>query len=672
MHYELLRDLVLVMGTSLISVILLGRLKVPTLVGFLAAGIVIGPGGFGLVKEMHSVEQLAEIGVVFLLFTIGLQFSVSDLLNLKRYVLLGGSLQMGATIAVVTVAGLAFAMSAREATYLGAMVAMSSTAILLRLLTERGEVGAPHGRFDLGVAIFQDLAVIPLILFLPLWAGTGADTGSALVTLGRTAGLLLALFIAARFLFPWFLERIVRTKSREAFTLATLLGALGTAWLCSQMGVSLSLGAFLAGIVLADSAYAHQVLSEVTPLKDALSSLFFASVGMFVDPMLWVREPALSLGLVAATIVIKVLVAAGAARLLGLSRRAALLGGVGLAQIGEFSFVMAILGGAKEVGLFPDAYRPQFFSVAVLSMAATPFLLRLASAWCDRRGMKLVEAVRPAAGGGAAAAGHDGDGHAGGGHGAGLGVEDHVIVVGYGVSGRNVTRVLQRHHVHHVVLEMNPATVRRLKGEVEHIQYGDATQEETLRHAGVSDARVLVVAIPDPAAARQIVAVSRKLRPDLVILVRTRLVAEVEPLRRLGAQDVVAEEFETSLELAGRVLSAYGVSDRVVAREKGSIRRERYGMLLDGAPLPPPGDDLDALLGELDVATLVVGAGSKAAGRSLREIDLRRETGVTVLVMSREGRTTANPDPDAGLAAGDLLTVLGTQEQLGAARGLLE
>ncbi len=666
-HGGLLRDLVLVMGACLLSVIALGRLKVPTLVAFLVAGLVIGPGGLRLVHDRASIDAISEIGVVFLLFTIGLQFSVSDLLQLKRYVLLGGSVQVALTALLVTGAALAGGIAFRQASFLGVMVAMSSTAILLRLLTDRGEVGAPHGRFGLGVCILQDLLVVPLILFLPMWAGgEQAAPAEAWGALARTGGLLAAIFLGARFLFPWFLERIVRAKSREAFTLATLLGALGTAWLCGQAGVSLSLGAFLAGIVLADSAYAHQVLSEITPLKDALSSLFFASVGMFVQPAVWVEAPLLSVGLIVGTLAVKVGAAAAAAALLGLSRRATLLGAVGLAQIGEFSFVLALMGGGA-VGLFPDAYRPQFFSVAVLTMAATPFLLRLVAGWTALRHEQALERLAGAGGEGAAA--HPAGG--GGGHGAGLSLSDHVIVVGYGVSGRNVTRVLARHGVHHVVVEMNPATVRRIQQEVEHVFYGDATQEEVLRHAVIGEARVLVIAIPDPAATRQIVAMAKKLRPDLFVVVRTRLVAEVEPLRRLGATSVVPEELETSLELAGRALAAFGVPERVVAREKGAIRREGYGVLLQQAPGLGGAPELEDLLAELDMTYVALGPGAPVAGRTLRELDLRGRTGATVVAIQRAGSSLANPGADTRLVEGDVVAAVGSREQVLALRALL-
>jgi CPA2 family monovalent cation:H+ antiporter-2 len=667
------RDLVIVMAACLGAVMALRSAKVPTLVAFLAAGIVIGPGGLKLVTSEANIAQLGEIGVVFLLFTIGLQFSIRDLLQMKRLALLGGGLQVGLTMLATTIVGVACGMDVAHASFLGALLAMSSTAILLRLLEESGETASPHGRFMLAVLIFQDLAVVPIMLFLPLWGGGGGqDASQAWILLGKTLGLLAALFLTARFVFPWLLERVVGMRSREAFTLATLLGAMGTAWLCGEVGVSLALGAFLAGIVLAESPYAHQVMSEITPLRDALGCLFFASVGMLVEPKAWLEAPLLTLGLLGAVLLLKIVPAFATARFLGLSTRSALPGAFGLAQVGEFSLVLAGLGAAA--GVFDTRHQPAFLSVAVLSMALTPLLLRLAP-----RLAAALHGRRAAASASHAGApddahgshGGQGGGH-GGGHGGGLALEDHVIVVGYGVTGRNVTRFLQRHGVHHVVLELNPATVKRIRGEVEHVMYGDATQEGALVYAGVRGARVLVVAVPDPAGARQIVAVARKLRPDLVILARTRLVAEVDALRRLGAQDVVPEEFETSLELAGRVLAAYGVSDRIVAREKGEVRRERYALLLEGAPPPPPAEDLDTLLAEVDVATFAALASSPVVGRSLRDLDLRRRLGVTVLAVTRGGASTPNPDPSLAIAAGDLLAVMGRPEQLRDLRLLLE
>ena len=266
---------------------------------------------------------------------------------------------------------------------------------------------------------------------------------------------------------------------------------------------------------------------------------------------------------------------------------------------------------------------------------------------------------------------HAEGGPGGGGHGGGLALEDHVIVVGFGVSGRNVTRVLQRHSVHYVVLEMNPATVRAIRGEVEHVAYGDATQEEVLRHAGLLSARVLVVAIPDPAATRQIVAVAKKLRPDLFVVVRTRLVAEVEPLRRLGATSVVPEELETSLELAGRALAAFGVPERVVAREKGNMRREGYGLLLQQALGSGGAPELDDLLAELDLTYVALAGGSPGVGRSLQELDLRRLTGATVVAIQRAGRALPNPGPETRLEAADVVAALGDREQVLALRRAL-
>lgn len=646
---SLLRDIVLVMAASLVAVGLLGRLRVPSVVCFLLAGLLVGPNGFGLIDSEESSRQLGEIGVVFLLFTVGLQFSVSELLRLKAYVLLGGGLQILLTVALVAVPATLLGLTLGQATFLGYMVAQTSTTVLLRVLGDRGEVEAPHGRFGLGVSIAQDLSVVPAILFLPLWAGTAVDVGAAWSGLGLTAVKLAGLAVGARFFIPWFLERVVRTRSREAFTLATLVGALGTAWLCGLVAGSASMGAFIAGIVLAGSPYAHQVLSEITPLKDALSSLFFASVGMMLVPMAWVQAPLLSVGLVAGAIGVKLFTGALPALALRLGPRGMVLGAAGVAQVGEFSFVLAKAG--SEQGLFPEMLETQFVSVAVLSMALAPYVMRALASVADRRGLRAAETSE----GGA----------------SGTVLTDHVILVGYGVTGRNVGRVLLRHKVPLAVIDLNPSTVRELRAQVGHVAYGDATQEGMLLHMGMADARALVIAIPDPAAARQIVAVARKMRPDVYIAVRTRLLAEVDALRALGAQDVVSEEFETSLELAGRALAAYGVSDRLVAREKATIRRERYASLLDGAVPPVPAEDLDALLAEADVSTLAVPPGSALVGRSLRSLDLRRQTGAMVIALTRDGSTTANPDPDLPLAAGDLLAVMGLPESVRAVRSLV-
>ena len=653
-HLPLLFELVVVMGVSLLVAGSAKLLRVPTVVGFLLAGVLIGPGGLELIQDRHNIEVLAEIGVVFLLFTIGLKFSVSELLNMKVMVLGVGGLQVAITVAVVAVIAGLVGQDARPAVFLGTLAALSSTAIVLRLLEERGDIHAPHGRLILAVLIFQDLAVIPMMLFVPLLSGESTSTTGALFALLESVALMGVILVAARWLYPRVLRQVVRTRSRELFVLTSLFVVLGTAWAAGLAGISLALGAFLAGIMISESEYSLQILTEISPLRDAFASLFFISVGMLVDPSRWWVDPVHTVTLVGAVVLVKTLVVLVLALLFGFGFRVATLAGLGLAQIGELSFVLASEGAGH--GLIDGALYQDFLSISVLTMALAPFALHLSPrlaghaqrmAWLEqylyrRRGM--LEAGRDEA----------------------PALSGHVIVVGYGVNGRNVVDALRRLGVAYVVSEMNPRTVTALRGQGEAIHYGDATRPEVLSHLGVERARVLVVTIADAASSRQICAAARRMSDALVILVRTRFVSDVDDLLRLGANEVVPEELETSLELAGRVMAAYGIGQRAREREKDLIRQERSGLRPQEETTGP--GTLRALLAEGDLSELDVSEGSHAVGRTLRELDLRGAANVLVVAIERDGKIHTSPAPDQPLAAGDTLYLWGKPPDLVRAR----
>ncbi len=660
-----LRDLVAVLGVSLAVIFALRRARVPTVAALLLAGVLLGPGGLGLVRDRHSLETVAEVGVALLLFTIGLKLSLRDLLSLRGLVLGAGGLQVALSVAAGAFAAALGGFPAGQSLFFGCLLAMSSTAIVLRLLDERGETDAPHGRFGLSLLVFQDLAVVPMMLALPLLGGArGATWERAALTVLASLAMVAAIVACARVLFPRFLGLVVRARSRELFTLSTLLVVLGTAWLGSRAGVSLALGAFLAGLVVADSEYAQQMLAEMVPLRDAFGSLFFVSVGMLLDPSLWWREPLATAGLGAAVVLGKAVIVGLAALAFGLGPRVAVLAGLGLAQIGEFSFILARAGAGH--GLIGGEVYQRFLAVSVLTMVLTPFAALLAARLApltDRIGWLRALAVR----------GDRSDRLGGGraGEAVAAAATDHVVVVGYGLNGRNVARVLRRLGVACVVLELNPVNVRAARADGETALYGDATSRDVLARAGIARARVLVVAIADAPSARQVVAVARVAAPRLKILVRTRYLGEVEPLYRIGADEVVPEEFETSLELAGAAMAAYGAPSRVVEREMARIRGERYDLLAAGGRAVRPQAPLASLLGAADLAEVTVPAGGPADGVTLRALDLRGQAGASVVAVEREGAVTGNPAPDHRLGAGDVVYLWGQPEQIAAARSLL-
>ena len=675
----ILQDLVVVLVASLATVYVLRRLRVPIIVGFIVAGVVIGPGGLSLIEDIHSIELMAEIGVTLLLFTIGLKFSVRELFSMKWFSLTAGGAQLVVTIlATVLLLGAFFDFSLQQVIFLGMLVALSSTAIVLRILESRGESYTVHGRFVLGVLIFQDLAVVPLMLVtLLLGKGGGGDWQDIGLTLLESLVFIVALLVVARFLYPWLMEQVVRTRSREIFILTTILVALGTAWLGSRFGFSLPLGAFLAGIVISESEYSHQILAEITPLTDIFNSIFFVSIGMLVVPSLWIDDPLLFAGLTVAVIVLKALVVGLIALASGFGTRVSVLAGIGLAQIGEFSFVLASAGLVQ--GLMDGELFSQFLTVSVVTMALTPLLMLLAAATAERvphgAWMERLAAGTAVSGEETGTTGKgrfhrprflrdsivaqapDADA-----------VEDHVVIVGYGVNGRNVARVLRQIGVHYIVLELNPHTVREGRDQGDEIYYGDAARAQVLRHAGIERARVLIIAIADPSLSRQIVSLARKANPSLKIIARTRFISEAEELYKLGADEVIPEEFETSLELAGIVMSAYGAAERIIEKEKAAIRSERYALLCQDECPPARPQMLTALLSAEDLEHMELAAEQPAVGRAIAETRLRTLTGATIIAVEREGKLIMNPAPDFELAAGDVLFLFGKQEELEAAR----
>lgn len=685
----ILEQLVLVLSACLVGVYLLRKVRVPAVVAFLLTGIVLGPGALNLVQDRDTIEVMAQVGLVFLLFSIGLRFSLEELWQLRWLVLGAGALQVAATLGATAILARLAGIEPPQAIFLGFLLASSSTAIVLRVLEEHGEGPTPHGRLMLGVLIFQDLAIIPMMLLVPVLAqAEQVSYATAAWTLAKSAFAVALIITAARFLIPWIMERIVRTRSRELFTFTAVLVVLGTAYFAERIGLSLALGALLAGIVISESQYSHQVLAEVAPLRDALSSLFFISIGLLLDPGIWLEHPWLSLGLVAGTLLLKALIVIAIALLFGQGIRVAVLAGLGLAQVGEFSFVLAqtglpmgLLDGAGGAAAtasqapLPTPSYQLFLTVSVLTMALTPLVMmfspaiservqtsqRLLRAW--RRGHRKGSwpaGLRPAAAAAPKAA-----------EPAGETLTRHVIIVGYGVNGRNVARVMRQMRVRFVVVELNPVTIRSLREQGEPVIYGDATQQEILLRAGVLDARVLLVAIPDPRAARQIVSIARGMTRNLTIVVRTRFVAEVDKLHELGASEVVPEEFETSIAMVGRVMAIYGASERMIEQQEELLRGEHYQALRTEEVRAIRSPALREMLAKADFAEITLAPHAPAVGATIKALDLRGRTGASIMGISRGKQIISNPGSDFTLEAGDAVGVLGSPEEVAAAREYL-
>ncbi len=658
---QLFGDLLIILLVSVPVAFICLRLKLPLLVGLMLTGIAIGPYAFGLIKDIDAIEQLAEIGVMLLLFTIGLEFSLRRLAEMKRLVLLGGGLQIVLTIAVTAGAAFFFGRSINQAIFFGFLVALSSTAIVLNSYIERNEVDSPHGRAGIAILLFQDISIVFMLLAIPLLGGEDiVSFTSILLRLGGSLLALAVLVLAAWFLLPKLLTQVAQLRSTEAFLLTVVLLCLGMSWVTSHFGLSLALGAFIAGMVLADSEYSHQVTSEVLPFRDVFNSVFFVSIGMLLSLSALVANIVPVIMLVIGLIFVKALIVWAIVRILGYPQRIATMTGLGLAQIGEFSFVLAKTG--QGASLLSEGDYQTFLAASIISMIATPFLIAMA----PRIGVFVQSLFKD--GSAADVENSEDDIHLT----SSGGLQEHVIIVGYGLNGRNLARVLRAVGVPYVIIELDATVVRRAKGKGEKINFGDATRREVLLHAGVEQAWALVLAMSDRAAARRTVDLGRKLSEKLHIIVRTTYVAEITELYELGANEVIPEEFETSIEIFSRVLHRYGTPRRTIEQQIARIRQQGYEMLRSAAspamPINAPAVDLYGASTE----TIVLGEGSPVLGQNLGELDLRGQSGATVIAVVSGGNTVISPGANHKLCEGDTIVLLGAPENISGALSIIQ
>ncbi|MCE2539885.1 MAG: cation:proton antiporter [Acidobacteria bacterium] len=654
-----LRDLAIIAGLALPVVALAHRLHLPPLAGFLVVGVLIGPSGTALIPDPEAVAALSEIGVVLLLFEIGLELSLSDVLRWGRSVAIAGGAQMAGMLALAVAAGTALDIPLGRVLFYGALVAMSSTAAVTKLYADRGELDTPHGREAVSILLFQDLCIVPIMALLPLLAGTAGRPGapSVWVQLLVSLGAMVALVVGGRFAVRWTLDRVVSERNRDLFTLCVGFFAIGTALVSAAAGFSLAIGAFLAGLIISESEYGQQALSDVIPFRVLFSGVFFTSIGMLLDLSLLVEQPLLVVGAAVSIVALKTVVATGAIMLRGRPLDISLRSGLGLAQVGEFSFVLAAAG--LPLGLFAGDDYQTFLSVAALSLMATPFLIGSARRLAEAAATRLAGAARRAAGGNA----DDGDMDV-------AGYRDHAVVIGYGLAGRYLARMLRAAGIRCAVIDQNLDLVRQARADGVPAVYGDGTRHALLERVAGAHARIIVFAIPSSTEERRGVAAARELAPAARIVVRTRYVRAIDELQRLGADAVVVEEFEASLELFKRALEGYEIPAGRIAHELDAVRSEHYGLLRGTAA---PDLALNALqhLGIHDALELVeVEAGSRAIGENARTLDLRRRTGAIQVAVVRDGAPIYRRDDAFRYASGDTAILVGDREALGTAAAL--
>ncbi|MEJ5301742.1 MAG: monovalent cation:proton antiporter-2 (CPA2) family protein [Thermodesulforhabdaceae bacterium] len=658
MELEFLRSLVLIFGISAAVVFVLDKLKIPSIVGFLISGALLGPHCFGFIKDVHEVELLAEIGVILLMFTIGLEFSLKNLILMRRDILGGGTLQVVLTTTVTFLISFFYLDQKLEVSiFNGFLVALSSTAIVIKLLANRSEIGTPHGRSSLGILIFQDLCVVPFMLLIPILAGSGGSSKNIILTMLKSFALLGVILVGARWAVPFMLHEIVKTRNRELFIITAILLCIGTAFITSKLGLSLALGAFLAGVLISESEYSSQVAVDIMPFKESFISIFFISVGMLMN-ISFLKDNMLSVvAVVLAVVMIKSLTTSVATLISGKPFRIAIISGLCLSQIGEFSFVLALVG--SKAGLLDERNYQIFISTSVITMLLTPFIVKISPLISEHisslfKPIKIVKKEETT----------EKD--------LFPDKSDHVIIVGFGVSGRNLAKTLMESKIPYVVLEMNPNTVKKMKKKGEPIYYGDGTSIETLHKMGISRGRLLVVVISDPAATRKIVQIARHENPRIHIIVRTRYVSEVNDLVKLGANEVISEEFESSIEVFARVLHFYSVPKNVIYEYIDEIRKDHYRALRE-LELPTQCiSEVCEVLKHLETDTYLIRENSSVIGFTIRELQLRTETGATIIAIQRKGKVYQNPSPDFTLHAGDVLLLMGNKREIQKAFEYLE
>ncbi len=654
MDLTLFTDVEIIFGLSILILLLFHRIKLSPVLGFLVTGIIAGPHLLGVISEIEQVEILADIGIILLLFTIGVEMSLKELWDIKRLVLLGGGLQVLLTIGIIYLISSYLGYGFGTAVFLGFLVSLSSTAIVLKLLQEKGEMPAPHGKISLGILIFQDVIIVPMILLTPMLAGVSSASGdNNLIFLLKGIGIILFVIICARWLVPALLFRITMTRNRELFLLSILFIVLGTAWLTSRAGLSMALGAFLAGLIVSESEYSQQAIGNMMPFKDVFISFFFVSIGMLMNVSFFLDNIIVLLVLALTVILLKSITSGAVTFLLGYPLRTTIITGLTLSQVGEFSFILSTFG--REFGLLTDELYQAFLAVSIVTMAATPFIMT-GSHPLSHRIQKMVKnsifinglyskSITPGK--------EEED------------LEDHLIIIGYGFNGKTVSSAARNAGIPYVIIETNPETVRYEKKQGEKIHYGDATHEVVLESANIKAARVLVVGISDFIATRIIIDVAKRINPGVYIIARTRYNKEIENLTKMGADEVIPEEYETSVEIFSRLLKKYMVPEDEIYTFTREIRANGYSMLREH-PLEAKNDGFafkDDLPG-MDVISFKVKEDCILHGRTLKEIDLRNLHDVTILAIHRNGEMIEIPAGDTMLNSGDVLIVLGKPERL--------
>lgn len=649
----ILQELIIIFTLAVSVVYVCNRLNIPSIIGFLITGVVAGSGLLGVSSNPDDVHILSEVGIILLLFTIGLEFSIKNLMQIGRTVLLGGTLQVLLTIAVIT--GYLFSIKGlNQSLFYGFLIALSSTAIVMKIYQEKLELDTPHGRVVLAILIFQDIIVVPMMLITPVLAGIEGGSDNTLLFLGlKSVGLIAFVFAMLKWIAPWIFYQLASTRSRELFILGSVVTCFAVAGLTYYIGLSLELGAFLAGLIISETEYSYETMGNIIPFRDVFASIFFISIGMLIDIRFMLASWQVVLGGGLVIILVKFIIAIISVLLLGFSLRTSILVGFALSQIGEFSFILSKVG--YDYRIIDSLEYQTILSMSIVTMVLSSFILNYSTPiinklmkttlldWMDKKTYSMSSIAKEP---------------------EDVALDDHLIIIGYGINGRNVSRSARIAGIPYLIIETNPETVIKELAKGEKIIYGDASNEEVLKHASIHSARVLVTTVPDAPSARRVIATARKLNPDVYIIARTRFVKEVNDLFALGATEVIPEEFETSVEIFTRLLKKFNVPENDINFLVNIVRSDGYQMFRTASfESITPADQRNLIKG-LEMVSCRVETGSTADGRSMLELAIRKKYGVTVLAIYKGGDVIHNPDGDAVLNADDVVMLVGMPAQV--------
>lgn len=656
MEPVILQDIVVLLAVAVLSVVAFRRLNLPPILAYLLVGVFVGPHGLDWLGNGEDTRLLAELGIVFLLFTVGLEFSLPQLMSMKREVLAIGGTQVAVTTLAAALVAWLGDVPVKGAVIIGGVFAMSSTAVVIKQLREQLELNSRHGRLSVGILLFQDLAVIPFLIIIPALAGDGGHSVllGIVFSLAKGGVVLVAMLAVGRWALRPLFQGIISFHSSELFTLTVLLFSLSAAWITHLFGLSLMLGAFLAGMMLGETAFRHQVEADIRPFRDVLLGLFFITVGMLLDVHALPRILGQVLVIVAALIVFKTLSIMALCMKSGAERGVALRTGVVLSQGGEFGF--ALLALALKDNLLTPGSAQMVLAAVIISMALSPILIRyngwLAKYWFAKSyGGGREEAARHI-------------------ESSAQDLNQHVLICGYGRIGQNISRFVERAGFKYIALDLDPVRVQEVSAAGRHAFYGDSTHLDLLVAAGLPRARVLVISFADTPASLKILEQVRKLRPDIPILVRTADDGDLERLQAAGATEVIPETLEAALMLVFHLLYLLDVPVNRIMRQIQAVRTDRYRLLREFFHGQENYDveESDALREGLKAVTLVSGA--HAVDKRLQDLKLD-DLDVTVTAVRRQGRRGLHPKPDTQLLEGDVIVLYGTPEAVERAEGVL-